>query len=135
MSRALADLRIDIDALDLQILTLLNQRAMVAEEVGEVKKREGTPFFRPDRVASVIARIQGLNKGPLRDQHIAAVWNEIMSACLSLESPIRVLTLARQALLANRLRCNFSAAALGTFPAPASTKYSELPHPAAPALA
>ena len=90
MSRALADLRIDIDALDLEILALLNRRAMVAEEVGEVKRREGTPFFRPDRVASVIARIQGANQGPLKDHHIAAVWNEIMSACLALESPVRV---------------------------------------------
>ena len=90
MSRALADLRIEIDALDLEILALLNRRALVAEEVGEVKKREGTPFFRPDRVASVIARIQGANRGPLKAQHIAAVWNEIMSACLALESPIKV---------------------------------------------
>ena len=90
MSRALADLRVDIDALDQEILALLNRRALVAEEVGEVKKREGTPFFRPDRVASVIARIQAANQGPLKAQHIAAVWNEIMSACLSLESPVRV---------------------------------------------
>lgn len=90
MSRALADLRIDIDALDLEILALLNRRAMVAEEVGEIKKREGTPFFRPDRVANVIAQIQSANQGPLKNAHIAAVWGEIMSACLALESPIRV---------------------------------------------
>ena len=30
----------------------------VAERVGEVKKREGTPFFRPDRVAQLIEKIQ-----------------------------------------------------------------------------
>ena len=90
MSRALSDLRIDIDALDLQILALLNRRAVVAQEVGEVKKREGTPFFRPDRVAAVIAQIQRANQGPLRNEHIAAVWGEIMSACLALESPVRV---------------------------------------------
>ena len=53
----LADLRVQIDALDSELLTLLNRRAHVAEQVGEIKKREGTPFFRPDRVAQVIEKI------------------------------------------------------------------------------
>ncbi|WP_029524197.1 prephenate dehydratase [Polaromonas glacialis] len=90
MTANLADLRVQIDALDKQLLTLLNQRALVAEQVGEVKKREGTPFFRPDRVAQVIEKIQQNNKGPLKNEHVAAVWREIMSACLALESPVRV---------------------------------------------
>ena len=90
MTANLADLRVRIDALDKQLLTLLNQRALVAEQVGEVKKREGTPFFRPDRVAQVIDKIQHTNQGPLKNEHVAAVWREIMSACLALESPVRV---------------------------------------------
>ena len=90
MTANLADLRVQIDALDKQLLTLLNQRALVAEQVGEVKKREGTPFFRPDRVAQVIEKIQETNRGPLKNEHVAAVWREIMSACLALESPVRV---------------------------------------------
>ncbi len=83
-------LRIQIDAVDRQLLTLLNSRARLAEAVGEVKKRDGTPFFRPDRVAKVITQIQSSNQGPLKDEHLASVWREIMSACLSLESPVRV---------------------------------------------
>jgi len=90
MTANLADLRVQIDTLDKQLLTILNQRALVAEQVGEVKKREGTPFFRPDRVAQVIEKIQLANKGPLKNEHVAAVWREIMSACLALESPVRV---------------------------------------------
>lgn len=90
MSAALAGLRTGIDAVDLEILSLLNRRAKLAEAVGEIKKSEGTPFFRPDRVASVIAKLQTENKGPLKSQHIAAVWGEIMSACLALESLVRV---------------------------------------------
>ena len=50
----LADLRVQIDAIDGELLTLLNRRAKVAERVGEIKRREGSPFFRPDRVAQVI---------------------------------------------------------------------------------
>ena len=89
----LADLRVQIDALDQELLTLLNRRASVAEQVGEIKRIEGSPYFRPDRVAQVIEKIQRANKGPLKDTHVAAVWREIMSACLALEVPQRVAVL------------------------------------------
>ena len=90
MSLDLANLRGQIDAIDQQLLALLNSRAQLAEKVGEVKKRESTPFFRPDRVAKVIEQIQHANQGPLKNEHIASIWREIMSACLALESPVRV---------------------------------------------
>ena len=92
-SESLSDLRVQIDSLDQRLLSLLNERAHVAELVGEVKKREGTPFFRPDRVAHVIDKMQKTNGGPLKDLHVAAIWREIMSACLALESPQRVAVL------------------------------------------
>ncbi|MET3182552.1 MULTISPECIES: prephenate dehydratase [unclassified Variovorax] len=92
-SESLADLRVQIDSLDQRLLSLLNERAHVAELVGEVKKREGTPYFRPDRVAQVIDKMQKSNGGPLKDIHVAAIWREIMSACLALESPQRVAVL------------------------------------------
>jgi chorismate mutase / prephenate dehydratase len=92
-SSSLADLRVQIDSLDRQLLELLNRRADVAEQVGEVKKREGTPYFRPDRVAQVIEKMQQSNQGPLKPLHVAAIWREIMSACLALESPQRVAVL------------------------------------------
>src|SRR5574344_802002 len=92
-SPELAQLRDQIDSLDHQLLHLLNQRARVAEQVGEVKKREGSTFFRPDRVAQVIEKIKTANPGPLKGTHVAAIWREIMSACLALESPQRVAVL------------------------------------------
>lgn len=90
MTATLADLRSQIDAIDQKLLVLLNRRALVAEQVGNVKKLEGTPFFRPDRVAQVIERMQRANTGPLKNEHVAAIWREVMSACLALESPVRV---------------------------------------------
>ena len=89
----LADLRVQIDQLDGQLLQLLNQRAHLAEAVGDIKRAEGSPFFRPDRVAQVLNKIQSLNPGPLKNQHVAAIWREIMSACLALEAPQRVAVL------------------------------------------
>ena len=92
-AKGLADLRVQIDQLDAQLLTLLNQRANLAEAVGDIKRAEGSPFFRPDRVAQVLEKIQSLNPGPLKNQHVAAIWREIMSACLALEAPQRVAVL------------------------------------------
>ena len=92
-SEALGELRVQIDAIDQQLLSLLNQRARVAEKVGEIKRAEGSPFFRPDRVAQVIAKIEAANPGPLLNAHVAAIWREIMSACLALEAPQRVAVL------------------------------------------
>jgi chorismate mutase / prephenate dehydratase len=92
-NQSLAPLREQIDAIDRQLLSLLNQRARVAEQVGEIKRAEGTPFFRPDRVAQVLDKITAANPGPLLNQHVSAIWREIMSACLALEAPQRVAVL------------------------------------------
>jgi chorismate mutase/prephenate dehydratase len=43
----LADLRVRIDAVDQQLLSLINQRARLAQAVGEVKKIDRSPVFRP----------------------------------------------------------------------------------------
>jgi chorismate mutase/prephenate dehydratase len=95
-SGALAQLRVQIDSLDARLLALLNDRARVAEQVGRLKREEGTPFFRPDRAAQVLAKMQAANPGPLRGEHVAAIWREIMSACLALEAPQRVAVLGPQ---------------------------------------
>jgi chorismate mutase/prephenate dehydratase len=112
MTPNLPDLRIQIDKLDKELLALLNQRAHVAEQVGEVKKREGTPFFRPDRVAAVIDRIQQANTGPLKNDHVAAIWNEIMSACLALEAPVRVAYLGPAGTFSEQAALNFFGASI-----------------------
>jgi chorismate mutase-like protein len=129
-SDALAALRVQIDALDQQLLSLLNQRARVAEEVGVIKRHEGSPFFRPDRVAQVIEKIQGANQGPLLNQHVAAIWREIMSACLALEAPQRVAVLGPQGTFCEQAAIEFSAVRPTSSIAPTSTRYSTPPLPA-----
>jgi chorismate mutase / prephenate dehydratase len=86
----LSSLREQIDAVDRQLLALLNRRAGLALEVGELKKREGSVVFRPEREAQVIDGLKSTNAGPLRSDSVAPIWREIMSACRSLESPTRV---------------------------------------------
>lgn len=90
MAKTLPELRTLIDALDQELLALLNQRAALAHEVGEVKKIDGSPIFRPDRETQVITHLQTVNPGPLKGSSVAVIWREIMSACRALEAAQRV---------------------------------------------
>lgn len=87
---ALLALRGRIDAVDRELLALLNRRAGLALEVGEIKKREGSVVFRPEREAQVIDGLKAANPGPLKTESIAPIWREVMSACRALETPTRV---------------------------------------------
>lgn len=89
---ALKELRDQIDAVDERLLALLNERARIAERVGEVKRAASpdAPFHVPSREREVIARLQARNAGPFPTEAIRSVFQEIMSACLSLERPLRV---------------------------------------------
>jgi len=89
-ARDLPALRDRIDAIDRRLLGLLNERATVASEIGEIKKADGTPAFRPEREAAVLDGLKRSNTGPLPNDSVAPIWREIMSACRALETPTRV---------------------------------------------
>ena len=86
----LAALRVQIDALDRELLGLLNRRAGIAGSIGALKRAQGSPAFRPEREAAVIDGLKQHNSGPLPADSVAPIWREIMSACRSLETPTRV---------------------------------------------
>jgi chorismate mutase/prephenate dehydratase len=70
MAKTLPELRVQIDAVDVELLALLNQRAALAHEVGEIKRVDGSPVFRPDRETQVITTLQANNPGPIK----TTVW-------------------------------------------------------------
>ncbi|MBL8471219.1 MAG: prephenate dehydratase [Rhodocyclaceae bacterium] len=80
-------LRDGIDAIDLQVLQLMSQRANLAHRIGEVKSGR---LYRPEREAQVLRRLSAANPGPLPDIAVQHVFREIMSACMALEQPLRV---------------------------------------------
>jgi chorismate mutase/prephenate dehydratase len=88
----LPGLRQAIDALDDQLLALLNRRAALAAEVGRLKAETApeAPFHAPKREREVLARLEAANPGPFPGPAVRTVFQEIMSACLSLEKPLRV---------------------------------------------
>ncbi|MGB6009151.1 prephenate dehydratase [Castellaniella sp.] len=98
LQASLEPLRARIDALDEQILVLLNQRAQAALQVGDVKKRfdAAGPVLKPEREALIIRRLQTINGGPLPESAVAAIWGQVISACRGLESVLTVAFLGPQ---------------------------------------
>lgn len=81
-----------IDALDQQILDLLNQRAQAALEIGKIKEAYNAEdsILKPEREAQIITHLQNLNTGPITPASVQAVWSEVISACRGLEQKLRV---------------------------------------------
>ncbi|WP_306590425.1 prephenate dehydratase [Geothrix sp. 21YS21S-4] len=89
---SLEALRRAIDAVDDEVLELLNHRAALAADVGRLKAQAApeAPFHAPRRERDVLARLGAANPGPFPGAAVRTVFQEIMSACLSLEKPLRV---------------------------------------------
>ncbi len=87
----LEDLRKRIDALDAQLVELVNERARCAVEIGRLKHDSGTTdVYAPEREREVMERVVAANKGPLPEAALVAVWKELMSASLALEKALKV---------------------------------------------
>src|SRR5512143_700430 len=91
------ELRKKIDDLDNKLLDLLNERARVVIEVGNIKKAEKLDFHAPGREREILDRLTARNKGPLPQATLRAVYREILSSSLSLERPLKVAYLGPRA--------------------------------------
>ncbi|MGD2053855.1 MAG: prephenate dehydratase [Gammaproteobacteria bacterium] len=88
----LADIRKRIDEIDMAVQELVSERAECARKVAGIKRQLGDAehFYRPEREAQVLRRVQERNQGPLSDEAIAGIFREIMAVCLALEKPLKV---------------------------------------------
>jgi len=87
---SLENLRKRIDELDYQLVQLLNERARVVVEIGKLKSKADKPIYAPDREKEILAKIAQVNKGPLPDKCLVAIWRELMSGSFVLEKPLRI---------------------------------------------
>ena len=91
------ELRKKIDGIDDKLLDLLNERARIVIEVGNIKKTGKIEFHSPSREREIIERLTGRNNGPLPQDTLKAVFREIMSSSLSLERPLKIAYLGPRA--------------------------------------
>lgn len=84
--RTLDELRDDIDRVDEVIVRLLNERARVAVEIGQLKKQLNVPIYQPDREKQVIEHVRSVaSEGPLGPDAIARLFERIIDEARGLE--------------------------------------------------
>lgn len=76
--KALEDWRRQIDALDSELVRLLNQRAAIACEIAVVKVAAGLPAYDGKRESEVLSGVAQKNLGPLDEQSITAIFRSII---------------------------------------------------------
>ena len=74
----LADCRKRIDAIDLKILALLNERTQIVEEIGRIKQRLTLPIYEPKREDQVFQNVVSNNPGPLSGEAVKRVFERII---------------------------------------------------------
>ena len=75
---SIEDWRTEIDAIDSELLRLLNLRAQLAVKVGESKKAEGLSLCDHEREREVIERACKANRGPLDERAILKLFRRII---------------------------------------------------------
>jgi chorismate mutase/prephenate dehydratase len=83
-------LRKKIDDLDRKILEFLNQRTEVVLEVGKAKQDRHLKIHSPEREQMILKRLKESNPGPFPNETLKLVYEEILSASLALQQPLRV---------------------------------------------
>ena len=86
----LQSLRDQIDALDDQLLTMMNQRMNLVRHVGELKRATNAIIYRPERERQIIDRLTAQNAGPLNRAAIEAIFLEVFAVARNMELPERV---------------------------------------------
>jgi len=89
-TQRLTEIRTQIDDLDERILDLLNKRASFSREVGQLKSDSLDIVFKPFREKEVLSRLNALSPGILPEDHLRAIYREILSSSRRLQQPQNV---------------------------------------------
>jgi chorismate mutase-like protein len=75
---ALARCRERIDAIDRQLVELLNERTSIVEEIGRVKQQAHLAIYEPKRENDVFDNITSHNRGPLSADGVRRIFERII---------------------------------------------------------
>ncbi len=89
-SKILHKLREQIDDIDISILKLINRRGQIALEISERKQQNSLQIYDPGRETEIEKKLQRINSGPLKDEHVISIFRQIVSVCRNLQKPLKV---------------------------------------------
>ena len=81
----LAECRRQIDALDRKLLTLLNERTRIVEEIGSIKQTLSLPIYEPKREDEVFRNVASQNQGPLSEDALKRIFERIIDEMRSIQ--------------------------------------------------
>ena len=81
----LAECRRQIDAVDRKILTLLNERTRIVEEIGSIKQKLSLPIYEPKREDEVFHNVTSQNPGPLSADALKRIFERIIDEMRSIQ--------------------------------------------------
>jgi chorismate mutase-like protein len=70
--------RVQIDALDIELLRLLNQRTAIVQEIGRIKESLALGIYEPKREEQVFANVLSHNHGPLPPDAVKRIFERII---------------------------------------------------------
>ncbi len=70
--------REQIDAIDRQLVELLNRRCHCALEIGRLKRNRDLPIYEPGREQIVLGNVRQANHGPLSDRALRLIFERIV---------------------------------------------------------
>jgi chorismate mutase len=74
----LAECRKQIDAVDLKLLALLNERTRIVEVIGRIKQDLALPIYEPKREDQVFHNVTSNNTGPLSAEALKRIFERII---------------------------------------------------------
>ncbi|PRZ17374.1 3-deoxy-D-arabinoheptulosonate-7-phosphate synthase /chorismate mutase [Laceyella sediminis] len=86
-------LRQKLDEVNLKLLRLLNERAELAKQIGEVKQKQGINKFDPERERVMLETLVQHNEGPFTDNTVRYLFKQIFKASLDLQQTSQKKTL------------------------------------------
>lgn len=85
MKDHLEELRVKLGGINKELLKLLNERAEIVRNIGEIKEKQGVPKFDPVRERAMLEDLTSQNNGPFKDAEIKHIFKEIFKASLHLQ--------------------------------------------------
>ncbi|PAV30127.1 chorismate mutase [Virgibacillus profundi] len=90
-------LRVQMDDVNLEILELINRRAEIVQQIGQIKNKQSIKRFDPVRERTMLDHITDNNSGPFENATIEHIFKEVFKASLELQEDDH-----RKALLVSR---------------------------------
>jgi chorismate mutase / prephenate dehydratase len=86
----LSSLRSEIDRIDKELVTILNRRADIALQIGQVKQKQGLEVWSPAREDEVVTRALATSRGPMPPETLRLIFRELLSSSRALQRPLRI---------------------------------------------